>query len=363
VPLLSDDMAFWAGISARVSSLEPLFSWGAFLGGVVWDALTLDRIDRPGSQLTLVVLWGVVVTCLLLIVLVRSEGKWAERLRWAAALGAQFGLGGLFSALSIFFVRSASWGSSALFVFIIVALLVANEFFREHYRNPVPLFTMWSIATSALALLVIPTVVGAVSQTTTIAALGSAAALGLSVGWVIARLRSSATGGMGVIAVGVPFVLFGLYAANLIPPVPLVAKEVGIYHHLWRDEAGYHLVRYDQGWRNWVWRETSDELVSVADAPVYCFSAVFAPEGVRTTIYHHWQKQEDASGAWITHSRLAIPLTGGREGGYRGYSWVRQLDPGVWRCRVEDERGRSLGSAEVTVREDPIDAREEVILR
>ncbi|GIW68548.1 MAG: hypothetical protein KatS3mg100_042 [Candidatus Parcubacteria bacterium] len=109
-------MAFWAGISARVSSLEPLFSWGAFLGGVVWDALTLDRIDRPGSQLTLVVLWGVVVTCLLLIVLVRSEGKWAERLRWAAALGAQFGLGGLFSALSIFFVRSASWGSSALFV-------------------------------------------------------------------------------------------------------------------------------------------------------------------------------------------------------------------------------------------------------
>lgn len=40
---------------------------------------------------------------------------------------------------------------------------------------------------------------------------------------------------------------------------------------------------------------------------------------------------------------------GGREGGYRAYSFKQRLDPGDWRVDVEAADGRILGRVSVTV--------------
>ncbi len=333
-----------------VRSFEPVFSWAAFLAGWMWDALTLQRIDAPATQWLLVGLWGVVILCLMLLAAVRGECAAAARLRRAAALGAQFAMGGLLSALSIFFVRSASWSAALVFVGGIVALLVANEFLRASYLRVVPLFALWMVGSSALALLVVPTVLGTMGDRTVLLALLGAAGIGLLIGWVVARLQKTSFAGYSALAIGIPSVVGALLAANLVPPVPLAAEEVGIYHRLWRDEEGYHLVAYEKRGLDRFLPPAYDTALALSDAPIYCFSAIVAPAGLHTTVFHRWQWKTE-EGQWETHARVPIRLVGGREGGFRGYSFVRNLRKGTWRCRVEDGRGRVIGEARTVVRE------------
>ena len=47
--------------------------------------------------------------------------------------------------------------------------------------------------------------------------------------------------------------------------------------------------------------------------------------------------------------RIPIKISGGREGGYRAYSFKQRLDPGDWRVDVESQDGRIVGRVSVTV--------------
>jgi len=47
--------------------------------------------------------------------------------------------------------------------------------------------------------------------------------------------------------------------------------------------------------------------------------------------------------------RIPIKISGGREGGYRAYSFKQRLDPGDWLVDVESQDGRIIGRVSVTV--------------
>jgi hypothetical protein len=85
------------------------------------------------------------------------------------------------------------------------------------------------------------------------------------------------------------------------------------------------------------------------DEPVYCFTAVFAPVDLNTTIYHHWHYRLNDTKPFMHADRIPIRISGGREGGYRAYSLKQRLDPGDWRVDVETEDGRIIGRVAVTV--------------
>jgi hypothetical protein len=78
--------------------------------------------------------------------------------------------------------------------------------------------------------------------------------------------------------------LVGFYFLNWIPPVPLSLKFGGMYHEVKRSGDRFELS-FEKSWYE-VWK--SSDSVLPADDPVYCFTAVFAPVALKTTIYHHW---------------------------------------------------------------------------
>ena len=89
-----------------------------------------------------------------------------------------------------------------------------------------------------------------------------------------------------------------------------------------------------------------------AGNPVYFYSAVFAPTRItETRIVHHWQYFDEKNGAWGTRSRIEFSISGGRDGGYRGYSLKTNMEPGLWRVRVETTRGQVLGQKSFWVEE------------
>ena len=86
---------------------------------------------------------------------------------------------------------------------------------------------------------------------------------------------------------------------------------------------------------------------------IYCVSAVFAPTGLTTRLYHRWSHYDNARG-WVTFSHIGFDLAGGRKGGYRGYTWKRSLAPGEWKVTVETEDGRTVAVHRFELSSEPL---------
>ena len=138
-----------------------------------------------------------------------------------------------------------------------------------------------------------------------------------------------------------------LYFLNWIPPIPLSLKFGGIYHQIEKSHDEYTLT-YEKGPWYALWKQSNDRMG--IDAPVYCFSSVFAPVTLQTTIYHHWQwRPFNEYDSFKTTDRIPITITGGREMGYRLYTMKHRVQPGEWRVNVETEDERILGRMTFTV--------------
>jgi hypothetical protein len=127
--------------------------------------------------------------------------------------------------------------------------------------------------------------------------------------------------------------------------VPLSLKFGGIYHEVKRTGNQFELSFEKQWYQFWKRADTTFP----ADEPIYCFTAVFAPVDLNTTIYHHWYFRPNDARPFMHADRIPIKISGGREGGYRAYSFKQGLDPGGWRVDVEAEDGRIIGRVAVTV--------------
>ncbi|MGB5042346.1 MAG: DUF2914 domain-containing protein, partial [Nitrospira sp.] len=139
--------------------------------------------------------------------------------------------------------------------------------------------------------------------------------------------------------------LVGFYFLNWIPPVPLSMKFGGMYHEVKR--AGDHFeLSYEKRWFQ-VWQRSNTTVA--ADEPIYCFTAVFAPVTLKTTVYHHWYYRSDKSKPFSHADKIPLKIAGGREGGYRAYTFKQGLDVGDWRVDVETEDGRVIGRVPVHV--------------
>jgi hypothetical protein len=72
---------------------------------------------------------------------------------------------------------------------------------------------------------------------------------------------------------------------------------------------------------------------------------------LNTTVYHHWYFRPHGNNPFIHADRIPVKISGGREAGYRAYTFKQQLDPGDWRVDVEAEDGRIIGRVTVSVEE------------
>ena len=61
------------------------------------------------------------------------------------------------------------------------------------------------------------------------------------------------------------------------------------------------------------------------------------------TIDHVWQRYDDATKKWVTVAKIALPVVGGRDQGYRTYSENNQLATGKWRVNVTTANGQLIG--------------------
>lgn len=349
---------------ARVQSLltKPFMPAVFFLSGVIYDTVTLTRIDRLQDNLILLLYLAMLGALIVLTGRVGMESppdpaqlagspfmRWVIKSRPYYPMASQFLLGSLFSAYTIFYSRSATFSGTAVFFALLILLLIVNEFLRDRLSNLRLLISLYAVVCFAFFTFFLPVITGYMNAAIFVAGAMLSIGVILRVAQLIHRnnpARSREEGiGVTVPAAALIGILVGFYFLNWIPPVPLSLKFGGIYHDVKRPGDHFELA-YERRWYEF-WKRS--DTTFPADTPIYCFTAVFAPVDLNTTIYHHWYYRPHDSRPFTHADKIPLKISGGREGGYRAYSFKQGLDPGDWRVDVEAGDGRILGRVSVTV--------------
>lgn len=330
----------------------------ALVWGIIWDSLTLSRPDRIFDN---AVMLAYIFLAGLCILLVHMRGASVGIGRVPILVIMQFAFGNLASSLFVLYGKSGTIAGNAIFFAILGAFLIGNEFLRRRYEQVhfhIAAYYLLVLAYSSLVIPVILEEIGprafVISVITSFVFIAGFVAL-LSI--LITKLLWQQLSDIALWIGGVAFLFSGLYAYNIIPPVPLALTHVGMYHSVLREGEGYR-VTFEKPLWFLPWHDTSSTYRRVGSEGAYCFSAVYAPRKLSTPIFHVWERYSTDTNEWVETARISFSISGGRAEGYRGYSVKTRLTPGTWRCSVEVERGGVLGRFKF----DVIDALEREVI-
>lgn len=328
----------------------------AFVAGFLYDSLTLTRIDAWIDNVILLVY--TLLAGVLLIILGRAErgqlrAPWlSARLEWVT-FALHFLFGSLLSSYVVFYFKSAAVADAYLFIGLLVALMLANEFFAHRFQNVRTLVAIYFFCSFAFLTFFLP-VVTRVMNAFMFLLSGVLSLLLMAFIWLAIYGKDMAGFKRDLrMLLKAPLVIFAvqvlLYFFNWMPPVPLALKDGGIYRSVRRVDERYE-VKYTQP--RW-WQFFKDDDRNFAYSPgdsIYCFAAIFAPTDLNQRIVHHWQKKNE-EGDWVTRDQISYTARGGRDGGWRWFTRKRNAEPGKWRVEVRTESGRLLGRISLNIYE------------
>jgi len=331
------------------SRFERPISSLSLIGGFVFDALTLKRVDTFWENIWVIVHLLIVAFCIVLInrnTSTPEEDHDPEKLHFWLVNALQFVFGGLLSTFLVFYFRSGSFFVSWPFLLILALAFVANERLKHHYTRVSFQISFFFLSLFSFAIFVIPVLFhqiglgmflfsGAVSL--------GVLALFLLILKSLARNAFLESKKILTTSITTIFLVFNfLYIFNLMPPIPLSLKDVGVYHSISKNTDGSYLVeRETTNWKNYF--KIYDDFHTIAPDTAYAYSAIFSPQGLDTQIVHEWQKYDENTNNWATMGTINLAVLGGRGQGYRTYSTKENPEAGKWRVNVETPRGQIIG--------------------
>lgn len=322
----------------------------AFFLGFIVDTITLNQVDQIFDNFILasyVFLGGASMWFLYASAADKLPDRVQVYAKQWSPLVLQFAFGGLLSGILIFYSRSGSLFVSWPFLLMIIAVIVGNETLKRRAQRLIFNLSVFFVGLFSYTVLIVPVVTGEMGALVFV--VSGLIALGVMYGFVRLLMRVipnflRANVRLVIFSLGmIYFSLNALYFTNVIPPIPLSLKDIGIYHHVERLDNGNYEVTYEKGAWYQFFRDADEHFHYVEGDQVFCFASVFAPARLSTTIYHRWEYYDRSLGEWRFHDRLPYVVQGGRDEGYRGYTKIRNVRDGTWRCTVETERKQVLG--------------------
>ncbi len=322
----------------------------AFLLGFIVDNITLNRVDQLFDNFLLAMYVILAMGSLLLLyasAAEKIEGQLGVFLKKWSPVMLQYSFGGLLSGMLIFYGRSGSWSESWPYLAIILLAIYGNETLKERASRLIYNLAILFVGLLSYIVLVIPVFTGMMGPWIFV---GSGLIAVVIMYWFMRALRLIIPRFLSlhqkaiVFTLGTIYVCLNfLYFANIIPPIPLSLKDVGVFHSVVRFENGDYQLKYEKGEWWQVFKKSDYTYHATSEDNIFCFAKVFAPTRLTTNIYHSWDYYDETEKEWVEYFRLAYPISGGGAGGYRGYTLIQNFIDGKWRCSVETQRGQVLG--------------------
>ncbi len=325
-------------IKDKILKIKPYFPAIAFFCGFTWDNLTLKRID---NTLDMIIFGSYLFLNGTIIILIgrKVKFKFSEYLPTAA----QFFFGGLFSSFVVYYFKSASSLPTFLFMLFLLTLLIGNEFIEKKLHDITLSATLYSVACFMYLNSILPIFLKHMN------AFIFLLAIALSCGIFMLVKKISRTDSFDIRpAIGIFCMLIIFYFLNIIPPVPLSKKEMGIYHSISRHDSVYKCSFQKPSWFNFLKKSEKKYNYTKGDT-VYCFTSIYAPTKLTKKIFHHWYYKNPETKKYSQTDKMGYRLTGGRKDGYRGYTFKKNMQPGYWKVMLKTDDKKTMGIAKFKI--------------
>lgn len=348
------------GLGARFKAFKEkhhlAFEVSFFFAGFLFDVVLLHRIDstplliHQGAYLVLsalLIFWD----HRLHVAGKEPEGflgKIASYRLWVM----HFFLGTLLNAFMVFYFRASSGVLAFLFIVALSVIIVANELPRFRQQGPIVRVMLLGFSVTSYLAYLLPVLYGHLHawQYVVSVLLGCVATFGLwkfftrfthDPNWTFKR---AVVPGLVMQAT-----LLLLYLLNVIPPVPLSLKHIGVYTSVGstKDEKGHkHYELAYQPAPAWqFWKRQSGTFVGPTGSKTYAFVRIFAPTKFHDQVRFAWDYDDPDKGWTQRGSPYATGLSGGNEEGFRTFAYSTMGKPGTYRVRVLTVDDREIGRA------------------
>ncbi|MEP1305450.1 MAG: DUF2914 domain-containing protein [Balneola sp.] len=324
-----------------------------FILGFTWDSLTLGSVDRLYDQIIICVYLLSLSVSLYLFNLADDEAwkeTFLERFEDYFPLAIQFFIGGLCSAYVIFFFRSVSFTKTVSFFIILVVLLFANELLKKRISNKYLQFGTYFFVNLTFFTFFVPVVVN--TMNTVIFIISGGISLSSTLFLVTFIYNKSPSTRKELDRTKLINLILVIYASinifyffNLIPPVPLAMEEGIVAHNVEKQNGSYEVTYQESGFLSAFDKET---YYKPGDS-LFIFTSIFAPADLKKKVNHHWQWMNPRTEDWETSDKIEFEITGGRDGGYRGYTYKTNMLEGKWKVDVKTSNDLILGRINFTV--------------
>lgn len=316
------------------------------LGGFVLDNLTLRQADLLAENLVLAGYFLIIFIGTLLwhtYSAKRIKNGTTIETQSIIFLLMQFAFGGLFSSLTVFYVKSASLFASWPFILLLFGGMIATEYFKKHFTQFVVQLGTLYVLLFTYSIMLTPLLVRAINVWVFL--LSGIISLVVIFGYIflfqlfVPSLVKNKQKYLIQLIGGIYVLMHVFYFTNIIPPVPLTLRDTGVYQKVTKQGTDYIFSAFEN---KFSFRNLKQEYVVPAGSPVYFYSSIYAPVQFKQKIIHEWQRK-DVQNNWVTIAKINFPIYGGNSGGYRGYSISNNVVNGEYRVVVKTENNQVLG--------------------
>ena len=86
---------------------------------------------------------------------------------------------------------------------------------------------------------------------------------------------------------------------------------------------------------------------------MYAFTSIFAPTKLKKSIAHRWTWYNPKLDDWEIVEDIKYDITGGRDKGFRGYTYKNNVWPGEWKIQVITDEELVIGVIDFEIINSP----------
>jgi hypothetical protein len=110
--------------------------------------------------------------------------------------------------------------------------------------------------------------------------------------------------------------------------------ETGLVAHNVTKGNNKYIVTYERDDWYVFWRRHHINFHRQGGESVYVFTSIFAPTDLNKSILHRWQWYNPKTEEWQVTEDIGFKVTGGRDRGFRGYTYKNNVMEGQWKVEV-----------------------------
>ncbi|MGE4130579.1 MAG: DUF2914 domain-containing protein [Bdellovibrionales bacterium] len=331
---------------------------GFFVGGFLFDLVTLDAIDSwvtVGQQIVyLIIILAALIQMFFEELRPPAEmekafflRRWYHQYRTAII---HFFFGNLLNLYTIFFFKSSSLLVSFAFMMFMVVLLILNESARFKALGLPFKFGLLSLCLFSFSNYIVPTFLGSIGTMQFLFSMLLGALPLVAVGWWVQTYRPDAfepAKNKILLPMGTVLIAFlALYIFRLVPPVPLSIRFTGVYHDIKvtadpTTKQRVYTLSHERPWWKF-WHNGDQHFLAQTNDKIIIFFRIFSPAKFQDQVQVKWFWYDNQRG-WTLQDSIPIKIHGGRLDGYRGYAEKKNYQPGGWKVQIETADEREIG--------------------